>query len=148
MTIKKRLMGCIEIDDLVYPENFSLQELLPLSEEAQQLTTRYAHDIANLKICIFHLDALINYCMIPNEKRSLLLNIKIGGSAKVYGTDTFYEVYRLSEHFYEARILETIPLYVEEEPITVKQDVKERVYIPERQNVKEEAKKERIRIYN
>ena len=51
-----------------------------------------------------------------------------------------------SVDFYKSRILETIRLHAEEEPITVKQDVKERVYIPERQKVKEEAKKERIRI--
>ena len=49
--------------------------------------------------------------------------------------------YIVSNHFYKARILETIRLYAKEEPITIKQDIKERVYIPERQKVKEEAKK-------
>lgn len=49
--------------------------------------------------------------------------------------------YIVSNHFYKARILETIRLYSKKRTITVKQDIKERVYIPERQKVKEEAKK-------
>lgn len=147
MYIKKRLMGCMEIDNLIYSENISLPALFSLSEEANRISAKYADKLANFDICIFHIDALIKYCALSPSKKAEVSELDVGENTKVISHLDCYYVTRVSEHFYTAKIMERL-MVPEEDRIRVRTPERLAVETRVREEVRETAvKTERIRLH-
>lgn len=105
--MNSRINNCIEVNGIMYPRNFTIQQMMICNAEAENLTDDEE------AIALFCLEAFSQYVHLDFSQVSELKNMNIGSNLEVHVEDDGYIVHRFSEHLYNAEILQLEVQYEE-----------------------------------